>query len=327
MLYPSLPHSFVVASITPIHFSEASSQIVLIVSFINVATRPAEDTIPMLLVRNILSFIFIAVSCPFLPHSLSLSQSVLESSLEIASVRPIVLAVAIGLPSLVLPFVEVAIRKLFSSLPMFETLFEVTLVPISVYPSMDAVAVSLAHPPLAHIAVSLGALPHAGPMFEPVDPLALVELAIGPGILAEPFRFSVDVLPKIGALVGELLETQPLLEIALPIALVDAIVLVEHDSLAVTLAVDDLAVVGGLLVLLEFEGGGGAEGGQIEDIGLGLVLLELLDQVFEGGLGVDGPDVGFGDAGLIVFALETSQSDVGFLHSVLYYFRNGEWLD
>ena len=73
-----------------------------------------------------------------------------------------------------------------------------------------------------------------------------------------------------------------------------------------TLAVDDLAVVGGFLVLFEFEGGGSAEGGQIEDSGLGFVLFELLDQVFEGRLGVDRPDVGFGNAGLIVLPLKTS---------------------
>lgn len=73
----------------------------------------------MLLVGEILSFIFVANSRTFFPHAVTLAKSFPEITLIIATVGPIVLSIAVRLALRVLSLVQIPVSKFFSALPVF----------------------------------------------------------------------------------------------------------------------------------------------------------------------------------------------------------------
>jgi len=161
MLDPIKPFSFVVTAVIPVHFSEIASEILFVVSFIDVAACPCKDTVSVFFILNILALVFVAVSRTFFPHSVSFPQSVPEASLKIAAIRPLIFSISVGFPLAILSLVQISICKLFGPLAVLKAGFEVAFITIAVYPDMNAIAFGLPHPPFADIAVPFDTAPHA----------------------------------------------------------------------------------------------------------------------------------------------------------------------
>lgn len=94
MLDTLFPLAFVPAAVVPTHLSEPMSHIVEVVSFVDVSGLPGKHTITAFLVVRILAFIFVSVSSTSFPDSVSMSQPILEVSLEEAPIDPVILAIA-----------------------------------------------------------------------------------------------------------------------------------------------------------------------------------------------------------------------------------------
>jgi hypothetical protein len=105
MLYPIQPFSFVVAAVVPVHLSEIAPEVLFVCSFIDVPACPCEYAISMLFILYILSLVFVAGPRAFFPHSVTLSQSVSKTPLEVTAVCPIILSVPVRFPFGVLSFV------------------------------------------------------------------------------------------------------------------------------------------------------------------------------------------------------------------------------
>jgi hypothetical protein len=118
MLNTIQPLSFVIAAVTPIHLPEVVSKLFLIISLIYVATSPGKYPIPMLFIFQILALVFIAISRSFFPHAVTLSQAVSESSLEIASICPVIFTIAMGFSLGIFSFIKISIGKLLGPLSM-----------------------------------------------------------------------------------------------------------------------------------------------------------------------------------------------------------------
>lgn len=161
MLYPIEPLSFVITSIAPIHLTESTAQIFLIVSFVDITTSPSKNSVPVLFILQVLSFVLITVSSSFLPHAVPLPQTISEASFEVAAVSPIVLSVSIWFSTSVLSLVKIPICKFLCALSVFQASFEVSFITISIDPNMDSIAFCLPHSPLTNIAIAFHSSPHA----------------------------------------------------------------------------------------------------------------------------------------------------------------------
>jgi len=161
MLYPIKPFSLVITTVIPVHLSKIASEILFVISFIDIAARPCKDTVSMFLVLHILSLVFVTISRTFFPHSVSFPQSVPEASLKIAAIRPIIFSVSMWLPLGILSLVQISTCELLGSLSVLQTGLEVAFITIAVYPDMNAIAFGLPHPPFADIAVPFDTAPHA----------------------------------------------------------------------------------------------------------------------------------------------------------------------
>lgn len=155
-------------------------------------------------------------------------------------------------------------------------------------------------------------------MLQAVQPLSFVELAIRPDILADAFWFAIDVGALVGGAVGQDLVARALLVVVFPVAFVETVIIVDHDALAVAFGVDYFSEVDGFFELLELEVVGGFELVEVEDGGAGLVLLELLVEVVEGGVADHGAHVGFGDARLVLLVPHVRDSLVRLFHQLLF---------
>jgi hypothetical protein len=154
------PLPFIETAIVPVHLPESASQILAVVSFVDISAGPSEDSVSMLFILEILSFVFITVASTFLPHSVALSQAIAKSSLKITSIGPVVLSIAIGLSAGVLAFIEISISKFLSALALFQARLEVPFIAIAIDPNMNSVPFCFSHSPLSDIAVSLHSPPH-----------------------------------------------------------------------------------------------------------------------------------------------------------------------
>ena len=63
---------------------------------------------------------------------------------------------------------------------------------------------------------------------------------------------------------------------------IEAIVVIDHNPRAMPASVDDLAIVGGLSILLQFQMLGGFELIEVYGLGARDILFELLDEVLIG---------------------------------------------
>jgi hypothetical protein len=81
--------------------------------------------------------------------------------------------------------------------------------------------------------------------------------------------------------------------VVVPIALVLLAIVVQHDALALTVVVNVLAVVDGLLVFFEFEVRGCVESGEVDFVGAHVfeVLEELLVRFYVAVYGADHREV------------------------------------
>lgn len=100
---------------------------------------------------------------------------------------------------------------------------------------------------------------------------------------------------------------------------INSIVVINHNSLAVPAAIYDFTVESGFAILFQFEVCGRFEFGEVDDVRSRDVFFELLDEVFEGRLADDRPNVGLGDAGLVVLSLKTCQTSVVILLHQKFY--------
>ena len=116
ILDSSQPLSFVIAAITPKHLPILISQVLGIISFINISIRPCEDSIAVFFIVSVISLVFICVARSFLPNSLSLSHSIFKMPFEKAARCPVILSIPIWLAFRIGSFVKIAVRKLFNSL-------------------------------------------------------------------------------------------------------------------------------------------------------------------------------------------------------------------
>lgn len=284
MLYPIKPFPFVITAVIPVHFSKIASEILFIVSFIDVAACPCKDTVSVFFILNILALVFVAISRTFFPHSVSLSQSVLETSLEITAVCPIILSISVGFPLAILPLVQIPICKLFCSLAVLQTGFEVAFITIAVYPDVNSIAFCFSHSPLADVTVSFNAAPHSRAVFESVYPLSFIGLALSPRVFSNSFGFSIYVLTLVGAAIGKHLEACALFVVAFPMSFVDSIVVIDHNSKSVATAIDDFSIICGLSVLFEFEVLRDFQFVEVDNVRSRDIFLELLNKVLERGL-------------------------------------------
>jgi hypothetical protein len=93
-------------------------------------------------------------------------------------------------------------------------------------------------------------------MLEAIHPLSIVILSIWPSIAADAIGFSILILTFIEALVWEFLRSVAFLLIICPLSFVNPLVFIEHDTQALLLTVEKIAVIRGFFVLLAFKIGG-----------------------------------------------------------------------
>jgi hypothetical protein len=115
-------------------------------------------------------------------------------------------------------------------------------------------------------------------MFKVVTPLSLIYLPIGPAVLALPVHLALLVLSLIYAAITKLLIPLPVPKVILPVPLIGLPAIIHHDPYAFSLILSVLAVIDGLLVLLEAEMGRAVQCGKVDLIGeVGLeVVVQLL---------------------------------------------------
>jgi hypothetical protein len=284
MLYPIKPFSFVVTAVIPVHFSEIASEILFVVSFIDVAACPCKDTVSVFFILNILALVFVAVSRTFFPHPVSFSQSVPETSLEITAIGPIIFSISVGFPLAILSLVQISICKLFGPLAVLKAGFEVAFITIAVYPNVNSIAFRFSHSPFADVTVSFNAAPHSGAVFESVYPLSFIGLALSPRVFPDSFGFSIYVLTLVCAAIGKHLEACALLVVAFPMSFVDSIVVIDHNSKSVTTTIHDFSIVCGLSVLFEFEVLRDFQFVEVDNVRSRHIFLELFNKVLERGL-------------------------------------------
>jgi len=94
MLNTASPEASVSTAVCPDHFALALAFIVVILANISVTTFPLEDTLSVLLIVEILSFVGITamVSCLFLPLAMTVLETPYKLSCVITSISPFVLA-------------------------------------------------------------------------------------------------------------------------------------------------------------------------------------------------------------------------------------------
>lgn len=90
-------------------------------------------------------------------------------------------------------------------------------------------------------------------MLQVIKPLPIVDLSANPAIFTLSLHLILIVLALIGAAIGKYLVAIAMTLIAFPIALVPLPVVIEHNTLAFSMTVHELAVVDSFLILFEFK--------------------------------------------------------------------------
>lgn len=206
-------------------------------------------------------------------------QTILEIPFEEGSIHPVILPEAIGLPINIAPRIPIPISKLLHPFPMLQTGLKLTLILIAINPGVHPIAISHAELPLANIGIAPAATPHARAMLLPADPLALVHFPIGPFESSEAFWLAIDVTARVLRAIREFFEAFAMFEIALPISLIEPATLIDHDPLAMPLAIHELPEIVAVLIPLQLELVGLQQRSHIE-LAFGLILLEELDELF-----------------------------------------------
>jgi hypothetical protein len=107
-----LPLSLVDCPICPIHFSIAVSFVFGIIALVHVSTLPSENSITVLFVHIVLTFVVVAVRlCTLTPLAFSMLQPGLKVSDVETAVLPLVLSEAFWLPMLILTLELISIAE------------------------------------------------------------------------------------------------------------------------------------------------------------------------------------------------------------------------
>ena len=136
---------------------------------------------------------------------------------------------------------------------MLLAILPLSLQPVPILPLMHAISGSLGLEPLADVAVSKDSFPDSLTFFETSGPLALIYFAIGPRVDAFPMRLAIEELPFISVAIGVALHATPTPCVILPLTLVDSSFAILHDAQALTLPIDKLTAIHGLIVVLHPE--------------------------------------------------------------------------
>jgi hypothetical protein len=102
---------------------------------------------------------------------------------------------------------------------------------------MHTISICLAVLPLAYEAIAEDASPYAIAFLNSIAPLSVIYLAIGPQIYTFPMCLSIFKVSFIFVAIAVSLEASTMPHVVGPLALVNAILLVEHYTKTVALAV------------------------------------------------------------------------------------------
>lgn len=121
ILNSCLPFSSIGRTIDPIHFTETFSFIIFVITFINVSTFPSKNTISILFVLKIFSFICITQSRSSIlfPFSFSMFETFLELTYICTTVSPLILALSIWFSIYIGTRVRITVCKNICALTMF----------------------------------------------------------------------------------------------------------------------------------------------------------------------------------------------------------------
>jgi hypothetical protein len=216
------PISFVVTSISPIHFPIPIANIAFVVTLIDISTDPGIDAISPFFIVIVVTLVMICVPDPFLPQAMTISQTINELSFEKTSIVPVILSITRGLSVLILAFIHVAIGKSLDSLTMFQTFLELTFIGISVGKSMNAITLRFSKFPFSFVAISFLPSPHSWSVFESIQPLPIISFSVMPDVSAGSWRFPLKIVPLVVAAIGELLSSHAFFLILEPLTFIQS---------------------------------------------------------------------------------------------------------
>jgi hypothetical protein len=158
MLDTFMPGATIDGAVSPAHLSEALSFIADIATSVGVARLPLEEAPAVFLISEVIAFVLISFGVwwkrgvkGFPPLSVSVFEAVFEGALISVPVHPLVLAIALWLPVLILSNVHVSIGEEIGTVAVPEACLPFALVPVSIEPYMHAISFSLAGLPLADV--------------------------------------------------------------------------------------------------------------------------------------------------------------------------------
>jgi hypothetical protein len=248
LLDACLPRSHIGASISPLHDSVPVAFIFEVVATVDVACLPFEDTIAMLLVHEVFSFICVrfvlaepairrdshvlGVTKPAWLELSPLSMTVLEPILKLSLVdRPIwpsILSCALWLAKDVLADVPIAVCKEVGTAAVSKIALPLALIAVTIAPDMDSVPLSLIVDPLADIWLTLNALPDTVALFDSTVPLTVIYFAIFPRVHAFTMCFAVLVLTLVRVACREQLIASSMPLVVEPLTFIHAATVLVH---------------------------------------------------------------------------------------------------
>ena len=137
------------------HLAVTIPLIVLISALVNVARKPMELSLSVLLVLTVLALIPIGLQfiLTLAPRAFPVFQPAFELSLVYTPVIPSVYALPIRFALPVLPHIPVAISEEVCALALLETLHPLAIVPVAIRPGVRAHAIRFVTLPITHIQV------------------------------------------------------------------------------------------------------------------------------------------------------------------------------
>lgn len=169
MLDALAPLALVDTGISPPHLTVPIALILFVLAFVQVSTRPGEDTIALLLIHTIVSFVLVALlltstALTTFPFAFSMLETILKLTNVERAILPGILTFTIWLTVFVLTCVDISISKYVCSLSMLQALLPLALVPVPVLPGVHPVALRLRLPPLPYVGVVIQPTPDSIPV-------------------------------------------------------------------------------------------------------------------------------------------------------------------
>ena len=129
------PFSCVGAAVSPFHFTLTVALVVLVVAAILVTASPFENTVAVLFVLHVGSFVGVRVlSLALSPFPVAMLQAILKLSNVRRPIVPYVLPIPVRLAVSVVSYVHISVSEHICAAAMLEATFPLPLVAISVLP-------------------------------------------------------------------------------------------------------------------------------------------------------------------------------------------------